>query len=91
MAYSSPQLWSRIAVTDREPEKVLLQGAVIYDTVAYLCLVLSCTQASHLQVELCIGCYPSLGISKVTLPSAMGLMPVQIAMKPSTLSSTIRY
>jgi hypothetical protein len=51
VAYSSPRLWSRIAVIDRRPDR-FLQGALICDTVTYLRSVLSRSQASPLQVEL---------------------------------------
>ena len=66
VAYSSPRLWSRIAVTNCSSDEVLLQGAVICDTVGYLRSVLSRSQASPLQVELCIGGHAAWGVSKVT-------------------------
>jgi len=57
VAYSSPRLWSRIAVTDRGPDGVRLQGALVCDTVTYLRSVLSRAQASPLQVEISFGTY----------------------------------
>ena len=52
VAYSSPQIWSRIALTDLRPDEILLQGALICSTVTYLRSVLSRAQASPLQVEI---------------------------------------
>ena len=64
VAYSSPRLWSRIAVTDGRPEEALLQGAVICDTIDYLRLVLSRAQPSPLQVELSLSGYLTLDFGK---------------------------
>ena len=67
VAYSSPRLWSRIVITDRGPEGVLLRGALICETVDYLRSALSRAQASPLQVELCISSYStSLGVDHLT-------------------------
>jgi len=52
VAYSSPRLWSSIAVTDRRSHDVRLQGALICDTLNYLRSVLSHVQSSPLQIEL---------------------------------------
>ena len=57
VAYTSPRLWSRIAVIDRSPRPVRLQGAVICDTVTYLRSVLSRSQASPLQIEIFLSSY----------------------------------
>jgi hypothetical protein len=60
VAYSSPRLWSRIAVTDRSPGGICrLQGAVICDTVNYLRSVLSRAQASTLQIQLSFSEHPA--------------------------------
>ena len=64
VAYSSPQIWSRIAVTDRRPDEVLLQGALICSTVTYLRSVLSRAQASPLQVEIFLGHYSHYGVPR---------------------------
>ena len=52
VAYSSPRLWSSIAVTDCRRHDVRLQGALICDTLNYLRSVLSHVQSSPLQIEL---------------------------------------
>ena len=57
VAYSSPRLWSRIAVTNRGPDEIRLQGALICSTISYLRSVLSRSQASPLQVEISLGRY----------------------------------
>ena len=79
VAYSSPRIWSRIAVTDCSPEEVLLQGAIICDTVDYLRAVLARAQASPLQVELCIRGYSTFGVSKVTPRSSLRYGPLAAA------------
>ena len=55
VTYTSPRLWSRIAVIYRCPCPVRLQGAVICDTITYLRSALSRSQASPLQIEISLG------------------------------------
>ena len=52
VAYNSPRLWSRIAVTDLEPDKIRLQGALICYKVTHLRWVLSHAKDSPLQLEI---------------------------------------
>ena len=62
VAYSSPRLWSRIAVTNFNPHKIILQGALQCNTVDYLSAILSRSQASPLQVELSLSGYSIVGL-----------------------------
>ena len=63
VAYNSPRLWSRIAVTDRSADQLRLQGAIICATLDYFRSVLSRAQSSPLQIELFFHRHP-LSLSK---------------------------
>jgi F-box-like len=52
VAYSSPRLWSRIAVTDAPPNDLRLQGAIQCTDLDQLRSVLSHVQSSPLQIEI---------------------------------------
>ena len=52
VAYSSPRLWSRIAVTNCHPDRPLLQGAIRCGDLDKLRSVLSRARSSPLQLEL---------------------------------------
>ena len=58
VAYNTPRLWSRIAVTDRNVDELRLQGAVICTTLDYFRSVLFRSKSSPLQIELFFRGYP---------------------------------
>ena len=58
VAYNSPRLWSRIAVTDRSADQLRLQGAVRCGTLDHLRSVLSLAKSSPLQIEFFFSPYP---------------------------------
>ena len=79
VAYSSPRLWSRVAVLDVIPPKFILQGALKCNTVDSLRSILSRSRASPLQLELYLNGDSTFDINKdspqsSSLREAIGLI-----------------
>ena len=92
VAYSSPRLWSRIAVTDRSPDQLRLQG--LSDVTPWA----SCSVPSLVAVRVLFKSrFPSIAmcfqpmVTHDPLRSAGGIKLMTIAAKLSHLSSIIRY
>jgi len=87
VAYSSPQIWSRIAVTGRNRGWIHLQGAVICDRVDYLRSVLSRSLASPLQVEIVFKDYStSVDDTSPSQPSSLHYWPQAGANRDEAIS-----
>ena len=72
VAYSSPRLWSRIAVSDRDHAQLRLQGGIRCTTLDHLHSVLSHSQSSPLQIELSFITYAeSVSGNNSTLSSSL--------------------
>lgn len=79
VAYSSPRLWSRIAVTDRGRAQLRLQGAIRCTTLNYLHSALSHARSSPLQIELSLGSYAILDSTNNSSPSSSLLLGPQVS------------
>lgn len=79
VAYSSPLLWSRIAVTDRGHDQLRVQGAIRCTTLNHLHSALSHAQSSPLQIELSLGSYAISDSSNTSSRSSSLLRGPQVS------------